>query len=327
MNIHAIIHEQIDWDGIIKSFQLKEREEFGDLWVAFPGDYGDVRDGPFYFLDKEYETWFNTKKANCRQARIAPENFFQEGENYVFKTEWHKVPTLRDSLTYYALYLPESAVPTEIRFSDPYAKGKEYSRTVFRDDEKNRFVLYIECSSRFGTFSFDTFAKFHFDQDNFKNASYHDDKTVDFYKHLDPVEFFSSERDKETVSNFFIQTKQYNHNMGDTYHVNQAGAVGPGSSATNNTFNQQINSLPENTDYNALSDQLALLKDHLRDNAKNPDHWAAVAAIAAAEEGAKEKDGSKVLKSLSTAGKWIFDVAKDIGVDIAAEVIKKSIGI
>ena len=162
------------------------------------------------------------------------------------------MPTLRSYLTYYALYLPEFGVPTEIRFSDPYTNGKEYSRTVFRDDEKNRFVLYIECSSKFGAFSFDTFAKFHFDKDNFKNASYQDDKTVDFYKHLDPVEFFSSERDKHAVSNFFIQAKHYNNNMGDTYNVNQAGAVGPGSSVNINTFNQQVNSLPENTDYNAF---------------------------------------------------------------------------
>jgi hypothetical protein len=227
----------------------------------------------------------------------------------------------------FALYLPEFAVPTEIRFSDPYAQGREYSRTVFRDDEKNRFVLYIECSSRIGIFSFDTFTKFHFDEYNFNKKNYQDENTVDFYKHLSPVEFFNSEEDKETVSNFFIQARQYNHHMGDTYHVNQAGAVGPGSSASNNTFNQQINSLPENTDYDALSKQLTLLKDYLRDNAKNSDHWEAVASITAAEEGAKEKNGNRVLKSLSSAGKWVFDVAKDIGVEIAAEVIKKSMGI
>ncbi len=327
MNIHAIIHEQIDWDGTIRSFQLKEKEELGDLWVAFPGDYGDERDGPFFFLDREYKTWFDTKRANCRHARIAPECFFKEGKDYVFRTEWHRVPTLRGYLTYYALYLPEFAVPTEISFSDPYAKGKEYARTVFRDDENNRFVLYIECSSRRGTFSFDTFAKFHFDESNFKNESYQDEKTVDFYKHLDPVEFFNSEHDKQTVSNFFIEGKQYHHHLGDTYNINQAGAVGPGSTVSNNTFNQQVNYLPENTDYKVLSDQLELLKNHLADQAKNPDHWTTVGTIATAEEAAKQKNGSKVLQVLATTGKWVFGVAKDIGVDIAADVIKKSMGL
>jgi len=327
VNIHAIIHEQIDWDGTIKSFQLKERDNIGDLWIAFPGDYNEPRNGPFYFLDHEYETYFQDKIASCRHIGIAPGNFYRDGEDYIFKTEWHRVPTLRNHLTYYALYLPEFAIPTEIVLGDPYSDGKEFSRTVFRDDEKNRFVIYIECSSKYGIFSFDLFSRFHRDEDGFKHADYSDKNTVGFYKHLNPFDWFQLESDKQEVNKFFIQTAQIQHQVGDTYHVNQAGAVGPGSSASNNTFNQQVNSLPENTDYGRLSEELGALKKHLRSSAESPEQFTAIATIADAEEAAKKRDGSKIMRTLASVGKWAFDAATEIGTDIAAEVIKKSMGI
>jgi hypothetical protein len=184
---------------------IKEKADFGDLWVAFPGDYDTEMDGPFLFLDKEYETWFQDKRANCRHVRIAAENFYRNGNDFIFRTEWHRVPTERDALTYYALYLPEYAVPTEIHFTDPYANGKEYSRTAHRDDLKKRFVLYIECTSRLGKFSFDMFVRFRHDKANFKNASYEDNKTVDFYKHFDPEFFFHLNRTSKPYRNFLYK--------------------------------------------------------------------------------------------------------------------------
>jgi len=326
MNIHAIIHEQIDWDGTIKSFQLKERNEIGDLWIAFPGDYDTQRNGPFHFLDHEYETYFNDKVANCRHIRISKDNFYHQGEDFIFKTEWHRITTERAHLTYYALYLPQFAVPSEIRVADPYKAGKEFTRTVFRDDEKNRFVLYIECSSNYGVFSFNLFICFHKDVAAFKEATYEDNKTVDFYKHLDPIEWVRSQEERDTVNNFFIHTTYSNHDMGDTYNVNQAGAVGPSSSANHNTFNQQMNSLPVNTNYDQLAEEFEILKKHLGPKANTAEQYAAVGAIAGAEEAAKTKDGNKIINGLSTAGKWVFDAATEIGVDLAAEVIKRSIG-
>src|ERR1700744_1745858 len=120
MQINAIIHEQIEWDGSIKSFQLKEREDLGDLWVAFPGDYDDEPNGPFHFLEREYETWYNEKRASCACRRIASCNFYMEDGDYIFKTGWHRISTKEHQLTYYSLYLPEFAVPIEISFSDPF---------------------------------------------------------------------------------------------------------------------------------------------------------------------------------------------------------------
>ena len=326
MNIHAIIHEQIDWDGTIKSFQFKERDEIGDLWIAFPGDYDGQRNSPFYFLDREYETNFHSKVANSRHVRIAKENFYQQDNETIFQTKWHKITTKWGETTYYALYLPEYAVPSEIKVTDPYKSAKEFTRSVFRDDEKNRFVIYIECSSRYGVFSFDLWIRFQRDQLNFGTALYQDAKTVEFYKHLN-ADWVLAEQDRGAVNNFFIQNGDLNQNMRDTYNVNQAGAVGPGSSSNNNTFNQQQNTLPENTNYNDLKEQLITLKKHLSSIANGSEQYAAIAKVAGAEEAAEKQDGNKVILMLSTAGKWVFDAAKDIGVDLAAEVIKKSMGI
>ena len=59
-------------------------------------------------------------------------------------------------------------------------------------------------------------------------------------------------------------------------------------------------------------------------DAKSSDQYRALAEISDAETAAKAGQGSKVLEHLKKAGKWTFDVARDIGTDVAAEVIKKS---
>jgi hypothetical protein len=115
--------------------------------------------------------------------------------------------------------------------------------------------------------------------------------------------------------------------MGDIYNVEQAGAVGPGASATNNTFIQNKNTLPVDTDYQKLSEELAKLKVHLANIAKGADQWTAIGTVESAEAAAKAKDGNKVFKTLATAGKWVFDAATELGVALAAEVIKKSMGL
>jgi hypothetical protein len=324
MNINAIIHEQIDWDGTAKAFQLKADQSIGDLWVAFPKDYSGERNAPFYFLDKDYETAFHSKKTNCRQVKISDRNFYQSGSDTIFKTTWQRIPTERQSLTYYALYLPEFATPTEIKVTDTRDTNRQFSKNVFRDDEKNRYVVYIECRSKFGQFNFNIFCRFHFDNNDFATSTYHDPQTIEFYDHLDHWEWIVSTDEAEKVKQFFETNNHYH--IGNQYNVNQAGAVGSNSSATDTTFNQLNNSLPGNTNYEQLAIELSELKQLLLSKASNADQYKAIGEVAQAEEAAKEKNGNKVVKSLQSAGKWVLDSAKDIGTDVLAEVIKQQIG-
>lgn len=113
--------------------------------------------------------------------------------------------------------------------------------------------------------------------------------------------------------------------MGDknVFKNSQIGAVGSNATSSNNSF-QQINySVPEDLDFDKLHGQLGKLRENLASKAKSPEEFKAIGEVAEAEIASKEKDGNKVVKHLKGAGKWVFDTAKDIGVDIVTELIKK----
>ena len=113
--------------------------------------------------------------------------------------------------------------------------------------------------------------------------------------------------------------------MGDKNEFNnsQIGAVGSNAISTNNSF-QQINyKIPEDLDFDKLHSQLGTLRENLATKAKSPEEFKAIGEVAEAELASKDKDGNKVIKHLKGAGKWVFDTAKDIGVDVVTELIKK----
>jgi uncharacterized protein YjbI with pentapeptide repeats len=116
--------------------------------------------------------------------------------------------------------------------------------------------------------------------------------------------------------------------MGDTYKINgQAAAVGPGAHAHDITFNQAWNDISKEIDLSKLSEELSVLKETVASEAKSSDQIRALAEVSDAETAAKAGKGSKVVEHLKRAGKWTFDVATNIGTDVAAEVIKKSMGL
>ena len=115
--------------------------------------------------------------------------------------------------------------------------------------------------------------------------------------------------------------------MGDqhNYNINQAAAVGPNSNASNNTFNQQNISLPNNFNYEGLLGELAILKKTLIANASTPEHFLSIAELTNAEEASKSKNGNKVIQHLTSAGKWVFDFATKVGVSLVAEILKTQV--
>jgi hypothetical protein len=116
--------------------------------------------------------------------------------------------------------------------------------------------------------------------------------------------------------------------MGDQYtNSGQAGAFGPGAHAHDMTFQQIWGQMSDKVDLTALAGELAKLRLAMESEAKQPSEKFAVGAIAAAEESAKLKDGPKVMEYLKSAGKWAFSVAEKIGVGIAMDALKSSLGI
>ena len=77
-------------------------------------------------------------------------------------------------------------------------------------------------------------------------------------------------------------------------------------------------------DIAALARELSILRTALLERAKGPEEYAAIGVVATAELEAKTGDSSRVAKALGalgSAGKWVFDTAKEIGVQVAAEII------
>ena len=115
--------------------------------------------------------------------------------------------------------------------------------------------------------------------------------------------------------------------MGDQYNVSgQTGAVGPQAHAHDITFTQVWKQFEGRMDLTRLADELRRLRETMERDAAEPEQKLAAGAVAAAEQSARQKDGPKVIEYLKTAGKWAFSVAEKIGVDLAKEALKGSLG-
>lgn len=117
------------------------------------------------------------------------------------------------------------------------------------------------------------------------------------------------------------------NNNGDVYNVNQAGAVGPNSSAQNNTFTQNNLQLDDGFNFEVLLGELQKLKKAMKSSAENPEEFSSVTEIAYAEVAAEKKEGNKVVQHLLKAGRFALQTAKDVGVELVASIIAKHTGI
>jgi len=116
--------------------------------------------------------------------------------------------------------------------------------------------------------------------------------------------------------------------MGDQYNISgQTGAVGPNAHAHDMAFTQTWSQLENKTDLGKLAEELVRLREAMERDAVAPEEKLAVGAVAAAEQSARQKDGPKVVEYLKTAGKWALSVAEKIGVDLAKEALKGTLGL
>ena len=115
--------------------------------------------------------------------------------------------------------------------------------------------------------------------------------------------------------------------MGDTYSAGQAGAIGPGATASQLTFQQVWAQLQGSTSVEELAKQLGALRMAMRSAASEPEHELSIGAVAAAEAAAKAGDGVRTLEYLKKAGNWALDVATKIEVNIASSALKGSLGL
>lgn len=95
--------------------------------------------------------------------------------------------------------------------------------------------------------------------------------------------------------------------------------IGSHDQSTNTVNNQTV-------DFELLAQELGQLREALTAQAKDDHDQIIIDAIAAAEEGAKEKDDAKISKALSALGRgvhWVLNLARDISVSVATKYLEK----
>lgn len=116
--------------------------------------------------------------------------------------------------------------------------------------------------------------------------------------------------------------------MGDKYEIHgQAGAVGPQANVRDVNFVQLWNQTSQSLELNKLTQELTRLRETMRARATAPEHDVAIGTVASAEIEAQKGNGPQVLEHLSKAGRWALGLAREIGVQLAAEVIKRASGL
>ena len=322
MMLKALIVEQLDVDGTLRTFQMLPSSEGRDIVVAFADEYEDNRSGPFHFLDEDDARRFDEGFARCRVRKVGKSYFNFDGHAHHFEGKWSGIPTERNWLSYYALSLPEFAIPVRLSVTDPHRPEREYKRAIRRDDTRHRYIVYLECSSSMGRFDFVISCDFVIGKEKFLVSEYRDAKTEQNGPEGNDWRFWLDQGQQKEVVNFFVEKMH----MGDNYSAGQAGAMGPGAQASNMTFQQIWNQVQGTVDLPQLARELAQLQISLRSQAQEPEHEIAIGAIAAAEVAAKQGNGAKTLEYLKKAGKWTFDIATKIGTDVAAGAIKSALG-
>lgn len=108
--------------------------------------------------------------------------------------------------------------------------------------------------------------------------------------------------------------------MGDKITINNSaiGAVGRGSVNFGN-----VTSTSENYDYSVILEEIKKLKDAVSSMPQSDTQIVALSHIIQAQEAASERDSRTMIGYLKKLGPWVFDVARDIGVNIISGIIGK----
>lgn len=108
--------------------------------------------------------------------------------------------------------------------------------------------------------------------------------------------------------------------MGDKISINNSaiGAVGRGAINYGN-----VNYADEKAtyDYETIIAELQRLKDALFTAPQNDQQIIALSDVIHAEDAARNEDGPTMKKHLKKLGAWVFNLARDIGVNVVASII------
>ncbi len=104
-------------------------------------------------------------------------------------------------------------------------------------------------------------------------------------------------------------------------------AIGGSARVSKSDFKKIWHDYRTMVDLNSLTKELTSLRNELRKQVLMPEHDIVIGQVAEAEIAATAGDGPTALMHLRNAGKWALDIATKIGATLAAEAIKKAMGL
>lgn len=129
------------------------------------------------------------------------------------------------------------------------------------------------------------------------------------------------------AANSTTENNEGDRTVSDTYIAYQAGAFGPSAQAHKVSFQQEIAQNGTQVDITQLERELTILMTELRTQADTPQHFMALAEVSSAELAVKGGDSNKAMSHLREAGKWVLDVATELGCGLVIETIKATLGL
>lgn len=215
MDVAALIVEQLEADGFLKRLVMRTGARHL-LTVGFPDECDESDEslsGPFFFPDEHNKVVFKQGFENSSRLKLSKASFAAVNGKYHLQLHRSGIFTFEGTQSYYALSLPELAIPEEIKVQDPRS-DMLLRKNVLRDDKRKRFVIYIECRPQHGGFDFLLKVKFRivrvkgeFDaaKGQFDTAEYHDEH-VSRYGQLPPYETFLSPGQMRSMHQFLANT-------------------------------------------------------------------------------------------------------------------------
>lgn len=108
--------------------------------------------------------------------------------------------------------------------------------------------------------------------------------------------------------------------MGDKITINNSviGAVGNGAVNYGN-----VTSSSEKYDYGLMYEEIIRLKNVIQSLPQSDQQTVALSTIVQAAEAASTQNGVVMISALKRLGAWVFNVARDIGMNVIANFIAK----
>ncbi len=107
---------------------------------------------------------------------------------------------------------------------------------------------------------------------------------------------------------------------------NYGPSVNIGGDASRFTVNQITGSI-SGVDMQSLAGELRTLREEIQRRAASTGELDSLVNVVQAEKAAQAGDGSTTVKRLASAGKWVLDIAKELGASVVAKLIEGQAGL